>query len=162
VQVAGWCRDTWKLFPFDTIGVDDIGVGGGVTDMLGDSNKFSVCPFIANEKPNGTSAYTNKKAQAYFKLEEYIAKEYIQILDDIYLHAELSTIKYYYRQDAVKHIVGKDEMRREGVKSPNKAEALSIATFFADYEDVGSVGFEVIPGENNRTPKDFQRYAITS
>ena len=168
VQVAGWVRDTWKMFPFDIVGVDDIGVGGGVTDMLSDSNRFSVAPFIANEKPNGNSPYTNKKAEAYFKLEEYISKEYLQILDDIYLHAELSTIKYYYRQDAVKHIVGKDEMRREGVKSPNKAEALSIAMFYADYQEVDQVGFEVIPGvtaptgDGTNRHKDLQAYAITN
>lgn len=161
VQVAGWVRDTWKMFPFDTIGVDDIGVGGGVTDMLSDSKRYSTYPFIANEKPNGVCPYTNKKAQAYFKLEELISKEYLQILDDIGLHSELSTIKYYYRQDAVKHIVGKDEMRREGIKSPNKAEALSIATFFAEYQDVSQVGFEVVPGEQNRF-KDLQSYAITN
>ena len=161
VQVAGWCRDIWKLLPFDTIGVDDIGVGGGVTDMLGDSNRFVVYPFIANEKPMGVSPYSNKKAEGYFKLEDFIAKEQLQILDDIYLHAELSTIKYYYRQDSVKHIVGKEEMKRQGVKSPNKAEALMIAMFFAEHLDVTQTGFEVIPGEQGKY-KIGQDYAITS
>jgi Phage terminase large subunit len=159
VQVAGWAKDTWKLFPFDIIGVDDIGVGGGVTDLLGDSNRYSVAPFIANEKANGNCPYANKKSQGYFRLEEFISKEYLQILDDMYLHAELSTIKYYYRQDAVKYIVGKEEMKRQGHKSPNKAEALMIAMFYADYQDVSEMGFEVIPGEANR--KNFQQYAIT-
>ena len=79
----------------------------------------------------GICPYSNKKAQGYFKLEDFISKEFLQILDDIYLHSELSTIKYYYRQDAIKHIVGKEEMKRQGVKSPNKAEALMIAAFFA-------------------------------
>jgi hypothetical protein len=61
-------------------------------------------------------------------------------------------------------------MRREGIKSPNKAEALSIAMFFAEYENVDQVGFEVIPGVMSNTGDGtdrgkylgLQQYAATS
>ena len=108
----------------------------------------------------GVCPYANCKAQGYFRLEEFIAKEWLQILDDIFLHSELATIKYYYRQESVKYIVGKEEMRRQGFKSPNKAEALMIAMFYAHYEEVSQAGFEVTPGEAGRY-KNLQQYAIT-
>lgn len=157
-QVASWVKDVYKMLPFDTVGVDDVGVGGGVTDLLSDSNKFTTYPFIANEKPNGVCPYEDNKSVGYFKLEDWIAKDYLQILNDIYLHAELSIIKFYYRGD-VKHIVGKDVMRRDGKKSPNKAEALMIAVFCAEYQDVGEVVFDV-PGVSVQKP--LQQYAEIS
>lgn len=159
-QVAGWARDVWKTFPFDTIGVDDIGVGGGVADLLDDSTRFSCCKFVANEKPNGVSPYMNKKAEGYFRLEEMISKEWLQLMDDVELKSELSTIRYFYRQDSIKHIVSKDEMRRQGVKSPNKAEALMIACFYAEHRDVENINFEVVPGGDSRY-NDLQKYAVT-
>ena len=160
-QNAAWAQDVWKMFPFDTIGVDDVGVGGGVTDLLNDTNRFSVVPFIANEAPNGNSPYPSNKEVGYFKLEDWMSREYLQILNDIYLHSELSTIKYYYR-NGTKHIVSKEAMRKDGNKSPNKAEALMIAVFCAEYQDVQEVGFEVVPGQSTVKHKDLQQYAITT
>lgn len=134
--IVGWVKDMWSSMPFETLGIDDIGVGGGCADYLNDSGKFTTYGFITNEKPNGNSIYPNKKSEMIFKLEEYIAKEWLEISPDIYLHEELMSIRFFYRGESVKYIVSKDEMRAKGSKSPNKAEALGLALFYADENEI--------------------------
>ena len=159
-QIVGWVKDIHNTFPFETLAIDDIGVGGGCKDYLEDSNKFNVYGFIANEKPNGESIYPNKKAESLFKLEEYISKDWLQILPDIYLHEELMSVRYYYRGESTKYIVSKDDMRAKGIKSPNKVDALAMAMYYCNEEDFFEADDIIVPGV---TPsrKKFQSYAIT-
>ena len=158
--IVGWVKDMWETFPFDTLGVDDIGVGGGVKDYLNDSNKFTTYGFVANEKPNGESIYPNKKAESLFKLEEYISKEYLEISSDIFLHEELMNIRYYYRGESTKYIVSKDDMRAKGIKSPNKVDALAMALYYADEDRVFDADDIYVPGVGV-TRKPEHGYAIT-
>ena len=159
-EVVGWVKDMWKQFPFDTIGVDDIGVGGGVCDYLGDSNSFTTYGFIANEKPNGESPYPNKKAEGIFKLEEYISKDWLEILPDVKLQEEFMTVRFYYRGESKKYIVSKEEMRSKGIKSPNKVDSTVLALYYADEDRVFEADDIIVPGV---TPsrKKFQEFAIT-
>ena len=159
-EVVGWVKDMWKQFPFDTIGVDDIGAGGGVCDYLGDSNSFTTYGFIANEKPNGESPYPNKKAEGIFKLEEYISKDWLEILPDVRLQEEFMTVRFYYRGESKKYIVSKEEMRSKGIKSPNKVDSTVLALYYADEDRVFEADDIIVPGV---TPsrKKFQEFAIT-
>jgi phage terminase large subunit len=158
--IVGWVKDVHNTFPFETLAIDDIGVGGGCKDYLEDSNKFNVYGFIANEKPNGESIYPNKKAESLFKLEEYISKDWLQILPDIYLHEELMSVRYYYRGESTKYIVSKDDMRAKGIKSPNKVDALAMAMYYCNEEDFFEVDDIIVPGVTP-SKKKFQSYAIT-
>jgi phage terminase large subunit len=159
-QIVGWVKDIHNTFPFETLAIDDIGVGGGCKDYLEDSNKFNVYGFIANEKPNGESIYPNKKAESLFKLEEYISKDWLQILPDIYLHEELMSVRYYYRGESTKYIVSKDDMRAKGIKSPNKVDALAMAMYYCNEEDFFEADDIIVPGVTP-SKKKFQSYAIT-
>jgi hypothetical protein len=158
--IVGWVKDMWQKFPFSTLGVDDIGVGGGCKDYLNDSSKFTTYGFIANEKPNGESVYPNKKSEGMFRLEEYISKEWLEILPDIYLHEEFMTVKYYYRGESIKYIVSKDELRSKGIKSYNKVDALMIALYYADEKDSFDWDDIVVPGVVP-SKKPLQQFAIT-
>jgi len=160
-QIVGWVKDMWEKFPFGTLGVDDIGVGGGCKDYLNDSNKFTVYGFIANEKPNGESPYPNKKSEAMFRLEEYISKDWLEISPDVFLHEELMSVRYYYRGESAKYIVSKDDMRAHGIKSPNKVDALAMALYYADEDKVFEVDDIIVPGVTP-SKKKFQEYAITT
>ena len=163
-QVSGWVIDMHNTFPFDIIGVDSVGLGSGTSDILHYNNKFSCYDFIANAKPNGNSPYINKKVEGYFKLEKLMSQEHMQILDDIKLHEELSNIRFYYKHDFEKDIVSKNAMKSKGIKSPNKADALMIATYYAEnesemnWDDAAVPG---IPGSHFQGPRDAQTYAIT-
>jgi hypothetical protein len=96
----------------------------------------------------------------YFRLEEYVSKEWIELLPDIYLQEELMSVKYFYRGDSDKHIVSKQDMKKKGSKSPNKVEALGIALYYANEDEVIEADDIIVPGV---TPsrKKFQDYAVS-
>jgi hypothetical protein len=69
---------------------------------------------------------------AYFKLKEYLDKGRLKILNDLELKNQMLTIKYKYGSDGKKQILSKDEMKKEGLKSPDCVESLMMALFHND------------------------------
>lgn len=118
---------TWAL---DQVVIDDTGVGGGVTDRLAEL-RIPVVPFIGAEKAVN-ELYTNKRSEAYFRLKEMYGLKTIKTLRDTSLQAQLLTIRYKYMSNGKKAIVSKDEMRKNEVKSPDRADALAYAVYFKD------------------------------
>ena len=107
--------------------VDDDGLGGGVTDRLKEL-KVKVELFRGAAKPKDEEMYYNARAEGYYKLKEMVDKEYLKILPDVL--EELMTIRYKY-QNAKRRIVSKDDMRKEGIKSPDKGDSLMMACVLA-------------------------------
>jgi hypothetical protein len=103
---------------------------GGVTDRLSELD-IPVIPFIAGGK-SANRLYRNRKAEAYFKLKEYLDKGRLKILNDLELKNQMLTIKYKYGSDGKKQILSKDEMKKEGLKSPDCVESLMMALFHND------------------------------
>lgn len=128
MEVCGKVLDLHKTFQIDITVIDDVGMGGGVTDRLAES-KIRVFPFNGGEASE-SNLFFNKKAQAYFRLKELIDKGYLKIINNNELLDQLLTIRYRYRSDKSKMIIGKEEMRKEGLISPDRADALSMAAFY--------------------------------
>ena len=57
--------------------------------------------------------------------------DYGQFVDPV-LMEELLTIRYKYNSNDVKSIVSKDEMRKNNIKSPDRADALMMALYYTD------------------------------
>ncbi len=133
---TGKIIDMVKDFDLHAVVIDDTGMGGGVTDAL-DSSRYGVFPFNGAEASNNPG-YLNRRAEGFFKLQEAFQKGWLKILPDTELQEQLLTIKYKYKTKDQKMIVSKDEMRREGLKSPDRADALMMAYFFADRSAEGN------------------------
>lgn len=139
-------QDTWKLkstmetvgrivemtrtWALDQVVIDDTGVGGGVTDRLMEL-RIPVVPFIGAEKAVN-ELYTNKRSEAFFRLKEMFGQKTLKILRDVALQSQLISIRYKYMSNGRKAIVGKDEMRKDGLKSPDRADALAMAVYYKD------------------------------
>jgi hypothetical protein len=118
---------TWAL---DQVVIDDTGVGGGVTDRLSELN-IPVNAFIGAGKATN-ELYTNVRSEAFFVLKEMFGQKNLKILRDVALQSQLLAIRYKYISSGKKGIVGKDEMRKDGLKSPDRADALAMAVYFKD------------------------------
>jgi len=105
--------------------IDDDGIGGAVTDSCKEIG-LDVVAFHANEKPKDEDMYVDKRAEGYFTLKDLIIDQLLKIIDDEEQMDELLTIRFKYKKGK-RCIVSKDEMRKEGLKSPNKADALMMA-----------------------------------
>lgn len=125
MQTTGYFLDLKRRFkPNETV-VDDVGVGGGVTDRLREQRQ-PPAPFIANAK-SANAMYGNLRDENYFLLKDYFLKGYIKILNDTKLTEQLLSIRFKYKSNGRKTIMSKDEMRKDGLKSPDRADALMMA-----------------------------------
>jgi hypothetical protein len=111
---------------YDSIGVDDTGVGGGVTDGLKESGIY-VDPVNFGEAAIESDKFENMKAELYWNLREDIRDKKISLPDDKELVNQLCSIRYSYTRKGKIKIESKDEMKKRGLKSPDKADALAIA-----------------------------------
>ena len=108
--------------------IDEDGIGAGPLDTITKGQKRD--DFIGFRNPglsyNDSKFYGNKRTENAFKLKDLISKGHIGLTDEE-LMQELSTLKYKYMNDGRKILISKEEMRKEGVKSPNLADALIMA-----------------------------------
>lgn len=129
----------------DFVVIDDTGVGGGVTDRLKEMN-IRVLPFNGAEKPRN-DLYLNKRSEGFFELHDLFAKRALCIQKDIVLQEQLAQIRFKFMSNGKKAIVSKDEMRKEGLKSPDRADALMMAMYFRQK------AFDITAGGRARTPE---------
>lgn len=131
METVGKIVDIQRTFGVDAIVIDDTGMGGGVTDRLREF-RLQVIPFISGGKANQSDVYDNRRAEGFFKLQEMMNKGYLKIKPDQTLMDQLLTIRYKFRSNGQKCIVSKDEMRKDGLKSPDRADALMMAVAGCD------------------------------
>lgn len=124
---------------FPPINVDDIGVGGGVTDILVEEeypvNGVNVGEPPDPSEPDEAKLFLNKRAQYYWNLKKLFESELVAI-DDDELAFELSKIKIAFLRSGKIKIIDKDIIKKElGGRSPDKAECMMLA-FSMEYADV--------------------------
>ena len=110
---------------FNQIKVDDVGVGGGVTDRLRELDvKDKVLPVNAGEAPKyNTKSYLNVKAEMYFNLKKLFENRLIRITKDNKLRSELLKIRFENTSSGKIKIIDPQD------KSPDYADSLAIACY---------------------------------
>lgn len=85
-------------------------------------------PFNGAEQQGVPPEYGNTRAWGYYTLNEYINNEWI-IMDSTQTLKELMDIRFKYKSNGERLIVSKDEMRKQGIHSPDRADSLMMAVF---------------------------------
>ena len=129
-EVVGKTLDLCREFSPDLVAIDDVGLGGGVTDRLSEQRRVPE-PFVGNAKSTNI-LYLNKRAEGFFRMKEFFDKGDIKIMNDPILMDQLLSIRYKYNSNNVKSIVTKDEMRKDNLKSPDRADSLMMAMYYTD------------------------------
>jgi hypothetical protein len=115
--------------------IDETGLGAGVVDFVrsrgyDDQNGYLLHGFNGGASPIDQNAYYNKRAEVWG-----LAKEWLEagasIPDDPELAADLCSITFDYAKGAVKHgailLESKDEMKRRGLRSPDRGDTLAMS-----------------------------------
>lgn len=105
--------------------VDSIGVGGGVCDRLRELGLPAVGINTA-ESPALRTTYMNLRAELWFKLKAWLEARDVSLPKDDLLLAELVAVKYKFTSSGKLQIESKDEMRRRGMASPDRADAVCL------------------------------------
>lgn len=121
--------------------IDEVGLGAGPVDVLRD-NGWEVCGVHNGSRAIADEEYNNMAAQLW--MED--AKEAVQvcdIIDDEILAQQLEARQYQFTgKGKQRRLTTKDELRRRGVESPDRAEAFVFA--FAKDEHIGFASSNVL------------------
>ncbi len=118
--------------------IDADGLGAGVYDRLNEQGKPAIemrSGFAATDPEH----FLNARAEWFWGLRERFEVGDIAIDGDEDLAAQLSSIKYKFTSRGQIQIESKEEMKRRGLHSPDRADALMLA--FAAVESVSPVGW---------------------
>lgn len=114
--------------PYGAVFVDEVGLGAGVVDNLIDLGFGSIIiPVNAGSAASDPEKYLNKRAEMWDEMAEWLKGELqAQLPDSDTLHADLMGPGYSYNMRQQMVLQTKEQMRKEGIRSPDEAEALAL------------------------------------
>jgi phage terminase large subunit len=127
MQTAGLIKleyDSAKERP-SVINVDVIGIGSGVVDRLKELGLPARGINVA-ESPSVEDKYMRLRDELWFACREWLEARDCRLADDDELIGELVTPKYRIESNGKIKVESKDEMKRRGVASPNRADAWNL------------------------------------
>jgi len=105
--------------------VDSIGLGGGVVDRLQELD-LPVRGINVGEASSMSATYLNLRAELWFKLKDWLSAKDCKLPKDSQLFSELVSPRYQFTSSGKMKIESKDEMRKRGLPSPDKADAICL------------------------------------
>lgn len=141
MRVAGWVKSEWdntepSRRPSEIL-VDVIGIGAGVLDRLVEL-KLPARGINVSESPSVfVERYANLRAELWFKGRDFLAAKDCNLAGDESLGKELIGPRFKYASNGKILVESKEDMKKRGVPSPNKADAflLTLAS-----ESVSAIG----------------------
>ena len=73
-----------------------------------------------------SGTYLNLRAELWFKLKDWLAAKDCKLPSDSGLFSELVSPQYQFTSSGKMKIESKDEMRKRGLPSPDKADAICL------------------------------------
>jgi hypothetical protein len=124
-----------RKYKVSAIRVDAVGVGGGVLDRLRQLQDAGELPlgirvteFSAASKPRDPERFKLRRDETWQALRDRFKEGRICTLpNDQKLIGQLTSIRYYHDSSNRMLVESKDVLKKRGLKSPDRAEALMLA-----------------------------------
>jgi hypothetical protein len=157
MQVCGIISKEYGETAFDkrptSINVDVIGLGAGVVDRLREVELPVRGINVGEAAAFDPARYMRLRDELWFRAKEWFDARDVCIPRDQGLIGELTVPKYRIESSGKIKVESKDDMKKRGVKSPNKADAFCLTfaggdikveqrrhTAVAEYDPFGSIG----------------------
>lgn len=110
----------------EDIFVDNFGEGANVGQELAvaTEGKVNIVAVNVGDQPLDTDRYLNRRAEAFWRLREWLRRNGELVADRGW--EELLTVRYRAELNGKLRIMSKKDMRAEGYRSPNHADALML------------------------------------
>lgn len=105
--------------------VDSIGLGSGVVDRMRELG-MPVRGINVSEAPAFGATYANLRTELIFRARAWLEQRGSRLPDDKELISELTSIRYSFSSTGKMKAEGKDDMRKRGLRSPDKADAIFL------------------------------------
>ena len=144
--------------------VDDIGVGGGVTDRLREM-KEPVRPINVGER-SSKEEYFNLKTEMWWHAREQFRKGNVSIINDPILKRQLGAVKYKIRSTGKLIVEPKSDTKSRLGGSPDRADTFIMLLWAArmirdpsrDFARRGTSGFEDVDLRNDYGWNYYDKY----
>jgi hypothetical protein len=131
----------WATVGLDAVNVDVAGLGHYFALALEDAG-LPVVRVNVGESPTDDKArekYVNLRAQVFWTFREWVAEGMLSGLTDRSAMAQLAGLRYLHDSRGRVQIEKKDDARKRGVKSPDRAEAIALAFWTPPRKTFGGV-----------------------
>lgn len=129
MQVVGLIKAEWDGAPADErpaeILVDAIGIGAGVADRLCELGLPARGINVA-EAPAARNRYLRLRDELWFQARDWLAARDCRLAADEALAGELTGPRYTVESTGRLRVESKDEMKRRGLNSPDRADAFCL------------------------------------
>lgn len=134
MEVAGLVVMAIKETKATQCAIDVGGLGAGVYDRVQERRKSTEwngpdCEIVqvnSSESPIDATKYTNKRAEMWGEVKEWLIAQPAQIPDSDELQADLTQIRYSYDSNNALKMEKKEDMKKRGFRSPDMADALGL------------------------------------
>ena len=126
MKVSGRVVDAIRAWEPQEVLVDEVGIGAGVVDRLREQG-FRVQGVNVGRPAQDSEHYANLRAEGYWNLRQLVLDGQLEIPADNELVGQLAALKYTFNSLGQLVMESKEDMRRRGVPSPDKADALMMA-----------------------------------
>ena len=107
--------------------IDEIGIGAGVVDRLREQGLKHIVGANVSARASNSEQFLNARAEIFDGLRERFESGRISIPEDRELIGQLAALRYSFTSSGQMKLEGKDELRRRGLPSPDRADALALA-----------------------------------
>lgn len=139
IQDAQRFHDERQIYTPVRVKIDAIGIGWGIAGLLEDwgkegRHKATIVPVNVSQSAYDRERFSNQKAEMWWTARELLQPdengEQTLALDvDHVTQSQLAAPSYRSNSSGRLQIEGKEEMRKRGIGSPDRAEALLLAIF---------------------------------
>lgn len=136
------------------VNIDDCGLGGGVTDRLEEVkreeklNRMVIVPVnaagkvpdnVVSGKEKASDIYDNMTTYLWGTVKDLLIAEEISLQNDNELVAQLSIRKYRLTSRGKMVLESKEEMKKRGIDSPDRADAVALSCYEKKSFNIGSL-----------------------
>ena len=144
MQTVGLLKAEWDATPSakrpKAINVDVIGIGAGVVDRGKELSLPVVGVNVAEAESirhGGDVSFNRLRDELWWRGREWLEARDCRLADDDETIAELTTPRYKFLSSGRIQVERKDELRKRGVKSPNRADAWLLTMHDGGHPFVG-------------------------
>lgn len=115
--------------------IDCIGLGAGVVDRLHEMGYDNVEGINVARSANNSDKFANLRAELWHDMREWFLQDMpVQIPDDPELQKQLCGLGYKYTTSNAKLLIeSKEDAKKRGMESPDKADALMLTFAYGQY-----------------------------
>lgn len=107
------------------IKVDVVGIGAGVADILRGWG-YKAIDYVAQERAWSPAKFVNRRTESWFLLREKFRTNKINLPEDELMVGQLTAPKYKFDAAGRYALESKDDMKKRGLSSPDRADVLAM------------------------------------